>query len=183
MRFTIPFHYILFLKFWLNPRNLLSNPNHNRTPTNLPLHIIFRRKVLFCRRNHARNLVRLSIPIHPHKRSLCILLFYLFALISRIILFQFSTQNCVNKGSNDPNHVNGNLFFRLRTAMRPDVLLGCSCNYEPFLGGTFSRSFTSKLDLRRVFRESTDTHSFLLITFLATVHFKVPCNYALVFSS
>ena len=69
---------------------------------------------------------------------------------------------------------NGFCFLRLRSALGPDIILGCYCYYEPFFGASLFWVFTRGVALRWVFSGYPYSYSLLYFTFSVPLH-RVSC--------
>uniref|UniRef100_A0A8B9Z7Y4 Uncharacterized protein n=1 Tax=Buteo japonicus TaxID=224669 RepID=A0A8B9Z7Y4_9AVES len=153
------------MKFRIPPRNLLTNTNHNRPPTSNTLHRRHYSSLLIRSPHMPKRTVRLTDPQPTCQRSILLLHLHLPTHRSRTILWLLPIQRNLKHRDYPTTHPHSNCLRRLRTPMRPNILLRSYSHHQPILSYPLHRTNHCRMSLRRILRRQPYPHPILRPTF------------------
>lgn len=76
--------------------------------------------------------------------------------------------------SHPPIRRNSHSIHRLRTPMRPNIILGCYSNHKPIISYPLHRHNPSRVNLRRLFSRQSHPHTILCLPLHPALHHHCP---------
>lgn len=159
------------MKLRIPPRSLPCCTNHYRPFPSHTLHIRHRHSLLLCNPYLPRRQLRLSPTLPPCQRSLHILYLPVPTRRTRNLLRLLYILRNMKHRNYPPLRRHSHSIYRLRTSMRPNILLRSNSHHKPPLSHSLCRNNPSRMSLRRVLSRQGHTHPILRPTFPTTLHY------------